>query len=99
VALATSESTALRAGDSLESALAALTARGHRIVYSSALVTPDMTLQVPPKATRIDALLDEILSPWRLRAVQAGNGDWLVVAVAAAAPPTTSVGIEMPPEA
>ena len=41
---------------------------GHRIVYSSALVTPDMTLRAAPKSTRLDALLAEILEPWQLRA-------------------------------
>jgi hypothetical protein len=87
----------LRAGATLDSVLAALNARGHRIVYSNALVTPMMTLRATPRATRIDDLLAEILAPWRLRAIAAENGDWLIVA-AGAAPPTTSVEIDMPPE-
>jgi len=70
----------LRAGASVESVLAALNARGFRIVYSSALVQPSMTLRDVPKATRIDELLKEILAPWNLRAVHAANGDWLIVA-------------------
>ena len=70
----------LGAGASLDGALAALNARGHHIVYSSALVTPGMTLRAAPKATRLEALLAEILTPWQLRAVRASNGDWLVVA-------------------
>ena len=81
----------LRAGATLESALAALISRGHRIVYSSALVTPTMTLRAEPRSTRIDALLEEILAPWRLRAVPGGDGDWLIVAAGAATP---SAGIE-----
>jgi hypothetical protein len=80
----------LRAGASLESALAALNARGHRIVYSSALVTPDMVLRAQPEATELDALLAEILTPWQLRAVPAANGDWLIVAAARAVPVTSS---------
>ena len=70
----------LSAGASLESALTALNARGFRIVYSSALVQPTMTLRESPKSTRIEELLRELLAPWKLRAVHAENGDWLVVA-------------------
>lgn len=69
----------LRAGLPLESALAALNERGARIVYSNALVTPDMTLRTAPQAAGLAAQLEEILAPWGLRAVQAENGDWLVV--------------------
>ena len=70
----------LHAGATLESALAALNARGYRIVYSNALVQPSMTLRAAPRSTRIDELLREILAPWNLRAVQASNGDWLIAA-------------------
>jgi hypothetical protein len=69
---------AMHAGERLETVLAALNAEGHRIVYSSALVRPEMTLRVVPTSNDIDALLREILSPWKLRAVRAGNGDWLI---------------------
>jgi hypothetical protein len=79
----------LNPGATLESVLAALNSRGHRIVYSNALVTPGMTLRAAPKATRLDALLQEILAPWRLRAVHAANGDWLIVTATAAPPVTT----------
>jgi outer membrane receptor for ferrienterochelin and colicin len=75
-------------GSSVESVLAALNARGHRIVYSSALVTPAMTLRSQPVSAGVEALLEEILSPWRLRAVKASNGDWLIVAAPAATPTT-----------
>ncbi len=78
----------LRAGASLESVLAALNARGHRIVYSSALVLPTMTLREVPKAAGIAELLREILAPWNLRAVHAANGDWLIVSYAV--PATTA---------
>ncbi|MEO8064191.1 MAG: TonB-dependent receptor [Pseudomonadota bacterium] len=70
----------LQAGASLESVLAALNARGFRVLYSSALVKPDMTLQAAPASTHIDALLREILAPWKLHADHAANGDWLIVA-------------------
>jgi outer membrane receptor protein involved in Fe transport len=83
-AVQAAESTAvtvpLRAGATLESALAALNAQGYHIVYSNALVQPSMTLRDEPRATRIEDLLREILAPWKLRAVQASNGDWLIAA-------------------
>jgi hypothetical protein len=46
-----------RAGDRLEAVLEALNERGFRIVYSSALVRPDMTVRVTPSSVDIDALL------------------------------------------
>ncbi|HYJ41660.1 MAG TPA: TonB-dependent receptor [Steroidobacteraceae bacterium] len=82
----------LHAGATLESALAQLNARGYRIVYSNALVQPSMTLRESPKSTRIDDLLREILAPWKLRAVLASNGDWLVTSEAT---PTTSIESEI----
>jgi len=87
---ANAQTAQLRAGAPLEAALATLNARGHRIVYSDALVTADMTLLAAPSATRIDALLTEILAPWRLRAIRAANGDWLIVAAPPAPRPMTS---------
>jgi hypothetical protein len=87
-----SVSVPMRAGATLESVLAALNARGYRIVYSSALVQPTMVLREVPKATRIDELLREILTPWNLRAVHAANGDWLIVSYAVPAT-TTEVDI------
>ena len=80
-------SPAFRAGDRLEAVLAALNAQGHRIVYSSALVRPDMRLRAAPSTADIEALLAEILAPWNLRAVRAANGDWLITPAAAAADP------------
>jgi hypothetical protein len=63
----------MRAGDRLDSVLAALNAQGHRIVYSSALVRPEMTLRAVPASYDIDELLREILAPWNLRAVRAAE--------------------------
>jgi hypothetical protein len=82
----------LRAGATLESVLAALNARGHRIVYSSALVLPTMTLREVPKTASIAELLREILTPWNLRAVHAANGDWLIVSQAV---PATTVEVSI----
>src|SRR5690349_23965618 len=70
---------AMRAGDRLEAVLAALNAQGHRIVYSTALVRPEMTLRAAPTSNDIDALLREILSPWNLRAVRMDDS-WLIAA-------------------
>jgi len=70
---------AMRAGDRLESVLAALNAQGHRIVYSSALVRPEMRLRAAPTSNDIDGLLREILAPWNLRAVRV-NDSWLIAA-------------------
>lgn len=69
----------LRGGDSVASVLNALNAHGHRVAYSSALVQPGMKLASAPRATDIRALLDEVLGPWKLKAVRASKGDWLVV--------------------
>jgi len=82
----------LQAGTTLESALAELNSRGYRIVCSNALVQPSMTLRESPKSTRIDDLLREILAPWKLRAVHASNGDWLIASDTA---PTTSAESEI----
>ena len=71
---------ALRAGSPLDAALTALNAQGLRIVFSSAVVRPDMKLVAAPRATEPGALLAEILAPFNLRAVQEDDGSWLVVA-------------------
>jgi outer membrane cobalamin receptor len=75
----------LHAGDSLEAVLDALNARGHRVVYSSALVLPGMKLAAAPRAKEVGRLLEEVLAPFKLKAVRAANGDWLVIP--APAPP------------
>ena len=87
---------ALRAGDKLENVLALLNERGFHIVYSSALVRPEMQLLAAPRSSRIDELLREILAPWNLRAVRAANGDWLIArdAPAASAPAPEPAAVE-----
>jgi outer membrane cobalamin receptor len=69
----------MHAGDKLEAVLAALNEQGHRIVYSTALVRPEMTLREAPTSNDIDTLLREILSPWNLRAVRMDDS-WLIAA-------------------
>jgi hypothetical protein len=71
---------ALEAGQTLESALEQLIAQGHRILYSTVIVQPDMRLRSHPEATTIEALLSEILAPWGLSARPAPRGGWLIVA-------------------
>jgi hypothetical protein len=64
----------LHAGDSLEAVLDALNGRGHRVVYSSALVLPGMKLAAAPRAKEVGRLLEEVLAPFKLRAVRAEGG-------------------------
>ena len=85
----------MQAGASVESVLAALNAQGFRVVYSSALVRPEMVLRARPAAARVDEVLREVLAPWKLRAIAAANGDWLVTrqeAVGPAAMPAPPAG-------
>ncbi|HUQ09354.1 MAG TPA: TonB-dependent receptor plug domain-containing protein [Steroidobacteraceae bacterium] len=86
VARAPNVALTMRAGATLESVLAALNSQGHHIVYSSALVTSNMTLRAAPRARRIDMLLAEILAPWQLRAIPGDEGGWLIVAAPVAPP-------------
>jgi outer membrane cobalamin receptor len=87
-------------GDTVESALTALNAKGYRIVYSSALVLPTMTLRTVPKATNIRELLQEILAPWQLNIVHTQSGEWLVVNNGSSAKiaPTVSIEAQSPSE-
>lgn len=58
----------LYAGALVSDVLTALTEKGFRIKWSPEQVLPTMTLLERPKSTRVDHLLNEILSPWDLRA-------------------------------
>jgi hypothetical protein len=86
----------VHAGDRLEVVLTRLNERGFRIVYSSALVRPEMTLRTAPTSGHIDGLLREILAPWKLRAVRAANGDWLIAPQGPAASPTPEASTTTP---
>lgn len=92
-------SVTLHVGDTVESALIALNAKGHRIVYSSALVLPTMTLRTVPRATNIKELLQEILAPWQLHVVRTQSGEWLVVNNDSSAEMVPKVSIESSPAA
>lgn len=70
----------LRAGDSLAAALTELGRRGYHISYSSNVVLPEMHVREEPRATQIEALLREILGPWGLAVLKAGENDFLIVA-------------------
>lgn len=73
---------------SLDQALEILETRGLRILYSSDLVQPWMRVQSEPVATDARSILNEIVAPYALQAVDGPNGALLLVR---ATPPTTSV--------
>jgi len=78
-------------GRALVDVLAELHAQGLTIVYSSALVGPEMVVEVEPKAREPRAILEEVLRPLGLRAVDGEGGALLIIRAPpepeAAAPP------------
>ncbi|MBE7465088.1 MAG: hypothetical protein HS116_16545 [Planctomycetes bacterium] len=68
----------LQAGMPLGDALRTLQASGLKLVYSDALVSPDLKLAAAPKAGSARAQLEEVLAPLGLRA-KAGPGESIVV--------------------
>ena len=66
-------------GRSLADALLALQSAGLRIVFSSAIVTPDLRVQAEPRATTARQRLDELLAPHGLKAVNGSGGVLQVV--------------------
>ncbi len=58
----------LYVGAAVRDVLEALNDKGFLIKFDPEQVLPTMTLLEKPKATRIDTLLNEILTPWGLRA-------------------------------
>ncbi|MEW6337445.1 MAG: TonB-dependent receptor [Acidobacteriota bacterium] len=81
-----------RAGRSLASLLDELRQEGLQIVYSTALVRPEMTVLTEPEATEPRRLLDEILRPHGLAVFEASGGQLVVVAAPrTSAPPTGSI--------
>jgi hypothetical protein len=77
---------------SLAEALRALQARGLRVVFSSATVTPDLRVLITPRASSPRKQLDELLAPHGL-AAREGPGGTLQV-VRAGARPTPSRAAE-----
>jgi hypothetical protein len=61
-------------GRSLSDALMQLQAAGLRIVFSSAIVTPDLRVHAEPRATTARERLDELLAPHGLKAVDRSGG-------------------------
>jgi outer membrane receptor protein involved in Fe transport len=72
-------SSAFQKSDTLISVLTELKSRGYQISYSSNVVLPNMRLQGTPKASDFESLMQEILAPWQLSVIKAGDNDYLVV--------------------
>jgi hypothetical protein len=68
------------AGKPLGEVLRALQAAGVKLVFSSELVRPEMRVATPPKASRGEPLLRELLQPHGLDVRKGPGGTWLVVA-------------------
>lgn len=65
-------------GNTIQSILDGLTAKGFHIKYKKQQVLPTMTLLSLPKNSRIDLVLQEILEPWNLDVYHSGLGQWIV---------------------
>lgn len=74
------------AGLSLTKALRELESEGLALVYSSDLVRPDMRVSTEPAATAPRAILDELLAPHGLLALDGPRGRLLIVQAAPDAP-------------
>ena len=66
-------------GRSLAEALQVLQAQGLRIIFSSAIVTPEMRVHVEPRATNTRRQLDELLAPHGLQARKGPGGTVQIV--------------------
>ena len=82
------------AGKSLESALEELRGQGLKLIYSSALVTPEMKVAAEPDGKTARELLEKVLEPHGLH-VAAGPNDSLVIvnALLAQASGTANTGV------
>jgi hypothetical protein len=74
-------------GRSLVEAIRLLQARGLRIVYSSATVTPELRVQVEPRSATPRQQLDELLAPHGLKARDGPGGTIQIVRQAPVTPP------------
>jgi outer membrane cobalamin receptor len=81
------------AGRPLSAVLDELQQRGMKLVYSSALVKPEMRVASEPHATSDRALLDEILAPHGLATKNAPDGVVLIVAARPKKEPTPVLAI------
>src|SRR5262245_16753010 len=73
-------------GRPLSEVLEALRQRGLNVVYSSAVVTPELRVVLEPRSLEPRAILDEILAPLGLAARDVGSGAVLVLKAAASPP-------------
>lgn len=87
VSLALAFALPLLNGMRLDDAISLLQRQGVTIVYSTALVTPEMRVEREPRSTTARGVLDEILAPHRLRAIEGRHGELLIVAAPPSAPP------------
>jgi len=66
------------AGLTLEQAIHQLERQGARVLYSSALVKPDMRVQQEPTSTSPRGVLEEIVAPYGLAVRVGPGGSWLL---------------------
>ena len=94
---------ALASGDfgrlTIEQALRVLEQRGLDILYSSDLIQPSMRVRREPVATDDRAILQEILEPYALEAVDGPNGSLLLVRKQAAEPQSSAGAARASPAA
>ncbi len=74
------------AGMTLREALEHLRAQGVRLIYSSQLVRPEMRVEREPAGTTRRQVLEGLLAPWGLRAVETTSGTLLIVPAPKAVP-------------
>jgi hypothetical protein len=99
VAAATAATGAPYAGEPLAQALLDLQARGLKIIFTSSLVTPAMTVVAEPTASEPRRILDELLAPHGLAAQDGPNGTVVVVRAPASAAAPSEPAIEGRPSA
>jgi TonB-dependent Receptor Plug Domain len=80
----------IHADESLESLFAELNQHGFQISYSSNVVLPAMHVLSVPRASDLESLLREVLAPWGLSAIKAGENDYLIVPSTSHAPEISS---------
>ncbi len=78
------------AGRSLEDALASLRAGGLKIIYTSTVVRPGMKVAAEPTTDRLRSVLDELLTPHGLEALDGPNETIVVVPRMAAPEPAAT---------
>ena len=66
-------------GRPLSAVLVQLRARGLNLIYSSAVVLPELVVADEPQGTDPRAILDQILAPFGLQAQDAASGAILIV--------------------